>query len=397
MDLENRDAQAVLEKSLGQYDPSSWRFFEYRNVASDLATAPISITPGEAYWMISKNQLVLDWGAGSSIRTDSVFAISLHAGWTLIGSPFNFDVRPELLKTRSGQPLDIRRYDGAWTAHSDSVLHPFEGYAIHNSTGSVDILYIAPSSEIAELSDLFEATASKNRASVDWSIPIHARMGRARDIDNVAAAGSSLLNRADPPPVGNYVRLAFDGRDYPLSTAGKLVDGAAQTWSFNVSSEEAGTVTVQFPDLGEVPEGYAVTLVDPATGIQQDLRSDPTFNVASVGAGIERTLHLEVDPQGAVAAELPIELKLHPAFPNPFAASTTIQYSLPEASNVELEVFDILGRKVVTLAHGDMQAGNHILVWDGRTEHGHDTAPGVYVARFRSTDHTETITMTRTR
>jgi len=86
---------------------------------------------------------------------------------------------------------------------------------------------------------------------------------------------------------------------------------------------------------------------------------------------------------------------LHPTFPNPFTASTTIQYSLPEASNVELTVYDMLGRRVATLAQDDIPAGNHFLLWDGRTDQGHDTAPGVYVLRLRAAGHTETITTTR--
>lgn len=50
-------------------------------------------------------------------------------------------------------------------------------------------------------------------------------------------------------------------------------------------------------------------------------------------------------------------------YPNPFNASTTISYSLPQSSSVTLDIYDILGRKVQTLYHGKQAAGRHSLIW----------------------------------
>jgi len=394
--LQSGDALSILESSLGKKDPSSWRFFRARANPDDLGNTDLRIEAGQAYWLLSRHQGLLDWGDGQSISTDSIFTLVLPNGWSFFSTPFGFSVDQSLLRWSSGQTLDIRRYQGVWDTHEGPVI-PQEGYAIHNTSGHADSLLIAPSLEVARLNQHFSESADKTNNAAPWAIPVNARMGRARDIDNFAVVGSSYLNRADPPPIGNYVRLAFEGEEYPLSTASKTVDGIVQTWTFNVSSEKAGTVTVLFPDLGEVPDGYAVTLVDPATGIRQDLRSDATYDVASVGAGIERTMHLEVDPQGAVDAELPTELKLHPVFPNPFSSATTIQYSLPEASNVSLEVFDVLGRRIATIGSGEKAAGNHLLVWDGRTATGVSAKSGVYFVRMNTQTSSQTISVTLTR
>jgi len=51
-------------------------------------------------------------------------------------------------------------------------------------------------------------------------------------------------------------------------------------------------------------------------------------------------------------------------FPNPFNPSTTIEYSVPEASNVRLVVTDMLGREVATLVNGDVEAGVHRVQFD---------------------------------
>jgi len=396
LDLDEADALTIVEASLGEHDASSWRMFEARQNGTEIGPSTIEIKPGSAFWLMSREQALLSWGMGTSLPTDSVFAIHLPNGWSTFGSPFKFDIDPSLLTMRSGEIVDVRRYQGAWTQHTDSTLLPFEGYAIFNATGASDVLYIAPSKEIAELSEFFPAAASKGRAKIDWSIPIHAIKGRARDTDNLAIAGSSGLNRADPPPIGDYVRLAFEGREYPLSSSARNADDASMRWTFNVSSETAGSVDVRFPDLGEVPEGYAVTLQDPATGHRQNLRINANYTVASPGAGIPRALELEVNPNSFADETLPTELKLHPAFPNPFSGATTIQYSLPEATDVKLEIFDMLGRLVATVDSGEKAAGSHIRIWDGRSSHGQNVAPGVYIARFSAARATQTITITKT-
>ena len=75
--------------------------------------------------------------------------------------------------------------------------------------------------------------------------------------------------------------------------------------------------------------------------------------------------------------ETPRELALHPNFPNPFSASTTITYTLPQATDVRLEVYDLLGRRVAVLAEGEQAAATHTVTFDGS-----GLASGVYLLRL---------------
>ena len=70
--------------------------------------------------------------------------------------------------------------------------------------------------------------------------------------------------------------------------------------------------------------------------------------------------------------------------PNPFNPSTRIGFSLPEPGATSLVIYDIRGRRVRTLVHRHMPAGNHAAVWDGRTDDGRPVASGVYFARLLS-------------
>ncbi|UCE26907.1 MAG: zinc-dependent metalloprotease [Candidatus Coatesbacteria bacterium] len=68
--------------------------------------------------------------------------------------------------------------------------------------------------------------------------------------------------------------------------------------------------------------------------------------------------------------------------PNPVTNDTSIRFSIPEAGRVSLGVYDLTGRKVITLYDGDANAGEHELEWDLRGDRGVRVAPGVYLYRL---------------
>ena len=69
---------------------------------------------------------------------------------------------------------------------------------------------------------------------------------------------------------------------------------------------------------------------------------------------------------------------------NPLRSSTRMQFDLPQAATVSLDVLDLQGRRVRTLAVGTHSAGSHTLAWDGRDEQGSAVANGAYFVRFTS-------------
>ena len=88
-----------------------------------------------------------------------------------------------------------------------------------------------------------------------------------------------------------------------------------------------------------------------------------------------------VDDSGPIAADYSIGQN----YPNPFNASTSIQYSLPEASHVKVDIFDILGRKVATLVDEAQPAGRHQVVWQSN-----DQPSGTYFYRIQAGEHFDT-------
>jgi len=87
---------------------------------------------------------------------------------------------------------------------------------------------------------------------------------------------------------------------------------------------------------------------------------------------------------------IPDALSISQNYPNPFNAATTIEFSLPSELNVELVIYDILGRNVRTLVSGRLEAGAHDVTWDSVDNTGEGTPSGVYFYILRAGDQVMT-------
>ncbi len=74
--------------------------------------------------------------------------------------------------------------------------------------------------------------------------------------------------------------------------------------------------------------------------------------------------------------------KLYPNFPDPFRASTTVQFYLPEQQRVSIALYDVRGEVVRTLVDGITEVGMHELRWDGKTGNETQVAAGIYFLRM---------------
>ncbi|MBK8232551.1 MAG: DUF839 domain-containing protein [Candidatus Eisenbacteria bacterium] len=97
------------------------------------------------------------------------------------------------------------------------------------------------------------------------------------------------------------------------------------------------------------------------------------------------------------AQQLPNNVVSLQANPNPFAATTTVQFSLAQAGQVEGAVYAADGSRVRQLASGEMAAGAHTLVWDGVTDRGTRAASGVYFVRIATGTETREARITLTK
>jgi hypothetical protein len=115
---------------------------------------------------------------------------------------------------------------------------------------------------------------------------------------------------------------------------------------------------------------------DNATDMKYSRNLNPT-----TGTGIELIETEQTATSVADRENSPEYFRIYPNYPNPFNPSTTIAYSLPEKSSVEIKIFDMQGREIKSFTLGAQSAGYQRVVWNGTNERGNTLSSGVYVYR----------------
>ena len=82
---------------------------------------------------------------------------------------------------------------------------------------------------------------------------------------------------------------------------------------------------------------------------------------------------------------IPEEFLLKNAYPNPFNPVTTLEFGLPVDGNVSIDVYNLQGRVIATLANGHMGAGYHSVIWNADAH-----ASGVYFVKMMAGGHINT-------
>ncbi len=101
------------------------------------------------------------------------------------------------------------------------------------------------------------------------------------------------------------------------------------------------------------------------------------FTKAAIGAtatlAVPDTVMTFVDE----GESLPSGFALHANYPNPFNAATTVSFAMDAETEIDLAVYDVLGRRVATLYNGPVDAGEHKVTWNAD-----DLSSGVYFYRL---------------
>ncbi len=212
--------------------------------------------------------------------------------------------------------------------------------------------------------------------------------------------------------------MIFDGRiRILLSTTSQQVtvsgtlpfDGAPGGWRGSMAQMDAvvppyGDIVALHPNHCFIPTISALGLA--TSDLFYDVVGDPDlvaqtpYDAVHVPAGNQEHAGITAEnaawflaeiEQGVVGAPgAALALQALRGFPNPFVREARIGFSLAHASEVDVSVFGVDGRRVRTLMWGPAAAGPHELRWDGRDAGGRPVAPGIYFLRLAQGERAET-------
>ncbi|NBB86279.1 MAG: T9SS type A sorting domain-containing protein, partial [Bacteroidetes bacterium] len=389
-------------------DGSEEDFLREYEAGSDL----FDFVPGRGFWVLSQD----DWSVTDTRPTvaldNGTFSFDVHEGWNIISNPFDVDVDWDLVQAASEvELLELWRWDGsgAWGTPEDTFASAGTGEAFYvraQTAGTVTLAY-PTSQQAADLRAALDAAPAATSDEVRQLVLDGTLGDTGATAQVVAALGTAERAAHSPMPRASFADLqlylqADDAR--PLYRQRQSDDGAGVSFDIDVgvaTTDASHRIVTLAPESLDAFAHTNVHLVDTATSTSYDLHREAPVRLRFEGEQTQRTLRLLIGPDAfveeALRQETPDALTLQPNYPNPFTASTTLRFTLPEDTHVHLAVYDLLGREVGLLADGYFTAGAHEVTWDARTATGAPAGSGVYVARLRagSTTYTERLVLVR--
>jgi hypothetical protein len=389
------------QPEFGLYDPNRWQAWtwvngedRYAGIGDRAASDYLRPIPGRAFWLVSRAAHRVDTAplVGKSTATQEPYEVILPPGWTMLGHPFNFPVSWEtvLADDLFSGPFRWVPEENDYDYEPAAILEPFEGYWIHNAASDVARLRIPPIESDAPAG----ALAATARSDFGWRTTLRATTvtGASAEIalgvhQRARDAYDPLDRLALPSAPGSWVRLGARHDDWLLRSGLYRRDVRAPDRDGHRFDLELRTSAVEAVNLAAALEqtaGWTVRLID----TEQSLGLPREHEIVSFGP--DRTYHLTllvgtdefVSRETGILVHLPATLVLDQSSPNPFRAAARIRFGLPAPGRARLDIFDVVGRRVVTLVDEDLSAGYHTEIWDGRDSGGIRTAAGVYFYRF---------------
>ena len=162
----------------------------------------------------------------------------------------------------------------------------------------------------------------------------------------------------------------------PLLSIPSDNNGTANTLTLSYGAIDAALESLGIEKGASVNVNWTVT----AEFLEEEVRfADSPF-------ALTITRNLDVSTE---RVEMPLVFSLSQNYPNPFNPTTNIKFTLPETIDVRLEVYNIAGQRVATLVNTQMNAGEHVVAFDGRA-----LASGVYIYRIIAGDFVQSHKMT---
>ncbi len=391
----------------------------YREAGEELrryqssAEEDFAFQKGRGYWLTSRQEWALQDSIEAASLQDSTTAIPLNpGGWTIVANPFGEAVPFSALNRANGGDLQaLWPFGGAFSDTSAVFKSAREGqaYYLFSEDPGRDSLRV-PHPALTDGSGAgssgkraLQAASGEAKAAAPATIALSARPAgegevgpRAASTVRVGIAGERGPGTLRAPPGGlEAVSLRVVRGGQKASGQGeekrllmrdrRRTEGEGETFRLRLESQVEGPIRIQARGADSLGSRSAA-LIDRSEKTTYDLSRDGPIQITP--GQEKRRLEVAVGSESYVEGKrekvIPDEVRLT-SYPNPAGRRATVEYALPEAREVTLQVYDVLGRRVATLEQGRKKAGRHT----ARLETGR-LSSGVYFGRLEAGEQTRT-------
>ena len=345
-------------------------------------SANFTFSPGKAFWVTSTSQVAINKTVNSvSLNSWDGYEISINTnGWTLISNPFEKDVSLNAIKVFNGLPDNATLWDWNSSWNSATTLQTGKGYYYFDAIGSSSVLDIPyPGKKETSGKPITEPGTGGLTLSLmegDKTISgVHIIYNdqSSSDFDkndiiippgDFETAGIRILA---PQVTGKYKEFFVESR--------KAVE-EGQSYQIQLKNSGGRKLQLACKGLENFPD-QEIYLVSNTINHSIDLKKEPIFDIPS-GAETRTLLignlnYIEQQTTQLFARDE----TLFNCYPNPFSSFATIGFSTKTDGFVNIEVYDVAGRKIRQIVDRQTPKGYHEISFNAE-----DLDPGIYFCRM---------------
>jgi hypothetical protein len=401
------DSSGVWMWRLGHWNPATATYDTYENQRQT------AVPVGTGFWVLNRHPTSYSM-SGMTLPDSVTLQLSGPANsWYQLGNPFEYAVSVSGWRVSSGgttalltDPANVfventvKTYTAGVYSGSSTIGEGAGFWVKKVVAGDVQLTLQDQAVSPAPIANLVAKPTG-----AQWALSVSAGQGSKRSETLVLGAApvrdagwNALCSGVAPSPPDGGLQLFVEEPAWGAMSGAyaRVFQRESDVMTFDVSLDGARAgeeVTLEFHRLG-VAEGARIALSDPAGGWGQEVADGERVTLVA-GTGTRR-LRLQVSSvSSALPPATPPSTEIRDAYPNPSSRSTSIAFTLAEASNADLTVYDAAGRAVHAESRLALSPGEHAFAWDGSRGNGSSVPPGIYFARVRGGGVSRTLRIVR--
>lgn len=376
---------ADVFSAFGAAGDDTWRMLRYSKTGNTEVWQEypdfLIIERGKGYFMnaIGAKEALFTDATSPDYDRENLFTMNLVQGWNQIGNPYSVAINWNDVRSFNNATANVGSLKTfANGSYGDgNTLQPGQGGFVNVQTAVT--LQIPFPGQTAGARTM-EQNFTTNLDDESWHLPLALEHNHISNLfagvgmHPAASTSYDEFDDVNPPRFFDYAEINFDHAEHVFKRFTRDIVPTAQyqEWEFSVNSNLVGLATIRWDNSGFGNNDKEIMLLDKRNMHIINMREVSAYSFDPKQSSSFK-IYFGENLLEKIGAEF---FAVSSAYPNPTNKETTVRFSLPEnggeAQQVSLEISDVMGKSLGTVARGTFKGGYHELSFDASTLSNHE-------------------------